>query len=403
MIKHHQLLDHFRNPKNRDRSSLLLKRNPDQLRFTYSTSLGDWNTVVSYIAGPLRWPVTWFPDANVAFLGATWSVWDALRLAALGSPNPTTVISGVAEAEMADWLNDPYHNKERAAAIKAAMENETWIKKFRIGPSDPLNAALYGYALLLGFRRLLAQPCPDGTTLLDTDPADKSETMNAIRKKIGPRAVGLAKKGRDDADAKGVISISDELHCLMAILYALRNRRDTVILTADSDYIEIFYKAQWFFDTHYRAWLAGKLINAGKYGEPVKEIKEPRGYFDGPITLYRRATAQMYEILPFDSRSVRVGVLYVAPDGMLHTPSFPFELQMLELLDTRALTGGRCTDLFGDANIHIDLGPLKSEMDGLYLGIGKDSTDVFNLNGTSLVLARLDLEHSICCNERYAS
>lgn len=381
MAKPNHLLDHLLNPKNRDRRSPIISTaNSNRLQFGCYGNPGDWSTVADYISGPARWPVTWFPDANVAFLEATTPVWDALRLSALGTPNGNTVISGVVEAEMTEWLADPYRNKDRAVAIKAAMDGETWIRKFRLGPSNPMNLGLYSYTHLLGFRRSLARPCPDGTTVVDTNAANKSDTMNAIRNKLGPRAQGLAKKGRDDAEANGAINVSDEMHCMMAILYALQNRRDTVILTADADYIEIFYKAQWFFDTHYRAWLAAELIKAGKFGEPVNEMKETRGYFDGPLTVYRRQTEQMLEVLPDDSRSVRVGVLYVAPDGMLHKPSFPFELKMLEMLEIRAATG-RCTDLFGDANIHIDLGPLKNEMDGLYLGIGKDSTISFETNG----------------------
>jgi hypothetical protein len=109
MAKRNALLDHLLNPKNRDSlSPLVLTPNPDRLQFGYFGNPGDWNTVAGYIAGPVRWPVTWFPDANVAFLDATTPVWDALRLAALVSPNDTAVISGVAEAEMAEWLDDPY-------------------------------------------------------------------------------------------------------------------------------------------------------------------------------------------------------------------------------------------------------------------------------------------------------
>ncbi|MCE9545948.1 MAG: hypothetical protein K8T25_10575 [Planctomycetia bacterium] len=402
MPKPNHLLDHLLNPKNRDRlSALLVTADSDRLQVEYFVNRGDWHTVANYIDGPTRWPVTWFPDANVAFLDTTTPVWDALRLAALGTPNGSTIISGVAEAEMTEWLNDPYRNKDRAAAIKAAMDGETWCGKFRVGPSHPLNAALHSYTHLLGFRRSLARPCPDGTTLVNTIAMNKSDTMNEIRNKLGPRAQGLAKKGRDDAEANGAINISDEMHCMMAILYALQNRRDTVILTADADYIEIFYKAQWFFDAHYRAWLAAKLIKAGQYGEPVKEMQDTKGYFDGPLTLYRRPTAHMMEVLPHDSRAVRVGVLYVAPDGRLHKLSFPFELKMLEMLVSRAATG-RCTDLFGDANIHIDLGPLKCTMDGLYLGIGKDSMIRFEANGIGSLLGRLDLEHSVCCFERFS-
>ena len=54
----------------------------------------------------------------------------------------------------------------------------------------------------------------------------------------------------------------------MTILYALRNRRDCMMLTADADFLEVFQKAQWFFDTHYRAWLAARMIRDGRTGNP---------------------------------------------------------------------------------------------------------------------------------------
>jgi hypothetical protein len=309
----------------------------------------------------------------------------------------------VVEAEITEWLKLPYRNQKRAADMKAALDGGTWIKNFRVAPSDPYNTALYGYTHLLGFRRFATQKTAAGTTVVDTDPADKTGTMNAIRKKLGPRAQGLAKKGREDAEESRKINISDEMNVLMAVLYALLNKRDSVILTADVDYVEIFYKAQWFLDTHYRAWLAAKMIEEGRYGSASGQLDETKGSFDGPLTLYKRPTHHLREVLPADASAVQVGLLYVAPEGMLHRATFPFELKMLEMLQTRSATNGRCTDLVGDANLHVDLGPLKHGMDGVYLGIGKDVTMEFNTNGVRCQVARLDLEHSICCFERFTS
>jgi hypothetical protein len=108
-------------------------------------------------------------------------------------------------------------------------------------------------------------------------------------------------------------------------------------------------------------------------------------------------------VLPANASAIQVGLLYVAPDGMLHRAAFPFELNMLEMLQTHSVTNGRCTDLFGGAKLHVDLGPLKDGMDGLYLGIGKDVKMGFNTNGVRCQVARLDLVHSIFCFERFAS
>src|SRR5262249_530042 len=148
--------EHFADPKNRVTcTSILVTPTPNRLQFECYGAIGDWSDVGHLIAKPTHAGVAWFPDANVAFLDATSTVWSALRLAALGQPNGSAVISGVAEYEMTEWLREPYRNRERAAAIRAALESETWVRSFRVASSNPLNKALYGYAHLLGFRRSL--------------------------------------------------------------------------------------------------------------------------------------------------------------------------------------------------------------------------------------------------------
>jgi hypothetical protein len=85
---------------------------------------------------------------------------------------------------------------------------------------------------------------------------------------------------------------------------------------------------------------------------------------------------------------------------MIHKLGFMFEREMLDMLEMRSKTRGRCTDLFGEENIHVDLGPLKVDLDGLYLGIGRDAGDWTET--TKTFLSRLDAEHALSCQERVA-
>ncbi len=403
MSKENHLLDHLLNPFYRDESSrLILPGNHIRLLKKYKRWTGNWRNIADFITYAARLPITWFPDANVAFREDTEMVWDALRIAAMGSNTASTVISGVVEYEVSEWLKEPRHHKDRANTIRTALEGRTWISRFGLGLKSPIYPAIMGYTCLLGVRRSLARPCPDGLTLVNTDPAAKSDTINAIRNIIGARALGLAKKGRIDIEKEGFINISDELHCLLVITYALTTGKESVLLTADEDFIEIFWKAQWFLDTHYRAWLAAKMVKEGRYGQPGEELKDTKGFFDGPLVLYRRQTLHLLEVLPPIYRPVCVHVVYVAPNNMIHKASFCFEREMVGLLETRARTNGRCTDLFGQANIHVDLGPLKSLLKGLYLGVGRDAGEMVEIAGIKTFLARLDLEHSIYCQERSA-
>ena len=145
------------------------------------------------------------------------------------------------------------------------------------------------------------------------------------------------------------------------------------------------------------------MIKDGQYGEPAVDFVDTDGYFDGPVTLYRRPTTHLDEVLPTAPQPVRVGVVYVAGDGRIHEFFFPFEPGMLDMLATKGRTNGLCTDLFGEANIHVDLGALKLKMNGLYLGIGNDVVSTFTTNGIRIRLSRLDLEHSLNCCEQLES
>jgi hypothetical protein len=402
MGKPNYLLEHFADPKNWDPTNRVpATAGLGRLTLWYAGKPGTWADVARAVTDPRNANAAWFPDANVAFLPATTPVWDALRVAALGCPAGTTILSGVAEAEMQEWLADPYRLKDRAAAIRTALAGRTWVRRFRVANDDPLNVALVDYTHLLGFRRLLARPLPDGTTFLGAKGADKSASMNAVRNYAGPRALGLVKKGRTDFEATGQVNISDEMHCLMAIFFALRHRRPTVILTADDDHREIFYKAQYLIDMHYRAWLLARLVAAGEYGEPAGEMTDTDGHFTGPLTLYRRRTTHLREALPPEADAVPVSLIYVAPDGLAHVFRFAFEVPMLDTFATRSKTHGRCTDLFGESNIHVDLGPLKRKLEGLYLGIGRDAVHEFSTNGVRSSISWMDLQHSAACCETF--
>jgi hypothetical protein len=401
MSKPNYLAEHLSDPKNWDNPTLAQKL-PDEnrLRFKYAIMPATWSKLAEAIRGPNLAGVTWFPDANVAFLEATTPIWDAFRVAASNDPNGSVILSGVAEGEMQEWLAKPYHHPDRAHAIQEALDNQTWIRRFVFDPTHPVATATFAYAHLLGYRRFLARPGHDGTSLVGTDPANKVATMNAVRSQVGPRAQGLAKKGRIDYENNRKANVGDEVHCALANAFGLLNRRPVAILTADDDFREIFYKAQWFLDTHYRAWLVGQLIKAGQYGEPIRDMNDTGGLFKGPLTLYGRRSVEMTEVLPLTAESVLVRLAYLAPDSMLHTMSCRFDVSMLEMIETRSRTHGRCTEDFGEANIHIDLGPLKSRLDANYLGVGCDMLHPITTNGIKSTVARLDVEHAIASNER---
>ncbi|MBN2292230.1 MAG: hypothetical protein JXM70_07385, partial [Pirellulales bacterium] len=143
-----------------------------------------------------------------------------------------------------------------------------------------------------------------------------------------------------------------------------------------------------------------KLVKSGRFGKPVKVLNDTRGCFDSPLTLYRRHSTHLLEVLPKTYRSVPVSVIYVAPEKIIYKIGFQFEREMLEMLDMRSKTCGRCTDLFGEENIHVHLGPLTVNLDGLHIGIGCDAGRWAQTNDTRTFISQLDQEHVLNCRER---
>ena len=401
--KNQHLLNHLQNADFRDAGSrIVIPVDDGRLRPVYTINPGGWRAVAAEIFEAASDPIMWLPDTNVVLLDQAEAVWTSLRLAAIGRAFGSVLLTGVVYEESKAWLEDPFHHKERARDLQEALSGGTWARLLLLDKNSKHFSAIAGYISLLRLRRMITQPVTtDGLTLLGTDPALKSETMNAIGNQIGARAQGLAKKGRVDIERSGSVNITDEAHCLMAIANALVTGTDSIILTADEDFLEIFWKAQWFLDTHYRAWLAAKLIAAGKYGNPVGTCVDEQGNFDGPITLYRRYTNHLREVLPASYRRVFVGVIYVAPDGSIHRLGFSFEREMTGMLETRSATKGRCTDLFDNQNIHVDLGPINPGRSGMFMGIGVDAGNWRTFNDTKCFLSSLDVVHVMNCQERY--
>jgi len=393
------LYQHMTSDEFVNRDDIVLPTNWSRGAPGYFGRQGSWSDVAQMIQSPRMRGVNWVPDSNVAFLPAARPVWDALRVAALGNPEGSTLITGTVEYEMKEWLAEPYRQPDLAAMINEAIETNSWIRTLRDDPNHPLRAAVVNYTHLLGFRRALAIPFENGMTIVETNSADKSATMNKISSMFGARAIAAAKKGRDEFERNGKVSYNDEMHCMMTIVNALEQGKQSAILTADIDLVETFFKAQRMVDTHYRSWLAAPMVQNGYFGEMVKQIEF--SYFHGPLTLYRRRTHHLHEVLPSIADIVPVSMLYVAPDQQLHLLTFPFEKPMLDMMAMRAKTDGSCTELFGNANIHVELGPIKNELDALYLGIGSDRKMTYTDDGKVAKLSSLDLHLSAACFETF--
>jgi hypothetical protein len=117
---------------------------------------------------------------------------------------------------------------------------------------------------------------------------------------------------------------------------------------------------------------------------------------------YSRQSTHLLEVLPIAHRPVAVSVLYMSPENEIHRLGFQFEREMLDMLNVRSRTPDRCTDQFGNKNIHVNLGSLQKGLSGLCLGVGQDAGNWAQTDDTLSFLSKLDQEHSMNYRERVA-
>jgi hypothetical protein len=396
------LLRHIRSDEFEDpRQQIVLKTDASRLRYSYHVLSGGWKEVKRLIATSAMKRICWFPDTNIAILPEAQDIWTDLRIASLGNEFGIARFTSAIYGELQGWLENPLSNQDLARQLTDSLANGGWIRHASLLPNANIDHAILAYTRLLAFRRSLANPGSDGLTLLQTDAKDKLRTMGEIQKQLGERVVSLAKKGRDDRERAGVVYVNDEFHVLQVIRFALESKRHCVILTADSDYREIFQKAQWFIDTHYRASSAAFRIAQGSYGKPYQQLDAMPPFFEGQVQLYSRPTTSVDEVLPHIYEKTPVSVVQVAPNGVIHHLSFVFETPMLSMFETRGKTDGRVTDALGEANIHVDLGPLKVDLEKNSLGVGIDTAWTFESGLPRVRLSMLDLELSLVSHERH--
>jgi hypothetical protein len=300
---------------------------PARLNLEYLIEDGGWSAVNKAISGLNRLNAHWFPDSNVAFNPNLDSTWDAFRVAALdrGCTKLTAAVMG----ELEKWLDDPFPRLEkRANEIKSGLQARSWIDHLMVG-DEHSDFVLY-YTKLLGLRRLLAVANDNRTTPLAIDGSNKSLSLSKVAFHCGERSTDLARKGRADKEKRGAASLNDELHCVTVILNAIRTRNDSYILTTDRDFLEIFYKGQWFLDTHYRSWLTSRMIVENNL-KPTRIFNESNQFFTGELMLFARSSKQAAEVLPRTFSLVRAGVIYVSPKEKVHIMTFNFETEMLSM------------------------------------------------------------------------
>ncbi len=355
----------------------------------------DPNDLAQVIRDPLNCDIQYFPDANFAIVETNSPVWDALRQAA-----NRTVLAAPVYHELKEWLAAPRRNHALHSHITSALQSvdPQWLTTFGIGNREPvLKAALDHYVSLLLSRRMASKLAEIQLRTSGAGEPTRNDVMNFCKDQFGLRTQLLAKKGRDDSEEKGHVNVNDEVLVVMAILRAIASGRQTMILTHDRDVLELFYKAIWFFDTHYKAMHFARcystdpfLFGAGRIDDSMQKA------FEGEVILLKKPSCVCSEVLPLSCTVVPIHCVYIGSELLQLT--FCLETEMSDLINVKSRTNGLCTDLFEGRNIHIDLGPVIQHF-GDFAAIGKDLAWPGKFGNTTT--SYLDLMHSVHSNETF--
>lgn len=343
----------------------------------------------------------WIFDSNIVISDKTDSVWEALQRAYTLDFEAQCVLVAPVYAELAQWLEEPYRKQELAKEINRCLEqNRGFLRLFTVQniPEQLLKVCDY-YHFLISMRRFLAVPF-QGLTMDGTESENKSLVMSKVAENHGQRGLMFAKDGLKSLKASDAVNTNDEAIVLMTLLYSLVKRRHVCLLTMDSHVLDIFYKLQWFIDTHYTSWLAAKKIKSGFYGVPRKSIADELAhFFEGECEIYQKKSFVFDEVREVQHNYYTFEVIYVQDNEVLHGLRYKWEPGVLEMLADKS-KDGRNSVIFDQRNVHIATAPIREL--GEFIVVGKDHRFFFD-NPNSLPIAELDAQHALHSHETHAS
>lgn len=324
---------------------------------------------------------------------------DPAILAALLAVPGRMVLTPLVMRELRPWLMArPEH--QLTDAIKRAVARP---REITIPERGQPGRTVYDYYvwLLLLRRNAFAVSNARFTKENGREPteSEKQALRDRVHEDLGPRGYLLARKGM------GTLPTDEQL-VVAAVENAVRTGQKTVVLTADADVEEQFFKLLWLIDTHYRGMHLAKRYAANfasmhPHRLPRELADDPSCPFeDDGTVLIDRGPSDLRHVLPRHAECVAVECWTM---GRAHFSAMTFmaERGMAELLNVKDRTGGLSTDLLGGRNLHPWLAPLPMRNETGYAVVARDKR--VTAPGSDASLARHDIAQSVTNLERHAN
>jgi hypothetical protein len=218
----------------------------------------------------------------------------------------------------------------------------------------------------------------------DPDEDERARIIARIQSDFGERGMLLCQKPISP-------TYTDETLVYLAVEHALRSGQPTILLTADPDVEEQFFKLIELVTIHYYAMLVAReyranfaafkpRILAGAELEALSRTFESVTVLDLGGRRIQDFRPPRIEFVPISCCLLGTHVSHVA---------YGAETAMSEVLAIKARTGGRSTDLLGERDLHAYfMPPITKSTDSNSALVSRDRGDV--VPGTNLFISKLD-------------
>jgi len=307
-----------------------------------------------------------------------WPLWQAL----LGKQ---IAVTPLVWQELQPWLERPFRNRRmRDYLLDARICRPPHVIFDPAGYWNPLHSLACDYFInLLAVRKRLGSILfRDFATKQGRDPTEE-EFNRMIQAAGGEHEFHLIRKGKTDIEKETFFA--DEQLVATAVCDTIINRRESTILTTDTDVLEQFAKLLHIIDVQYQAMLFAERFckDASSFDQQpmIRSTPELQHYFRKDGLLVRKPSgpgrAFVEWLLPERYVSTVANCLLFGGDkeSLVFTPIlYNTEADMVRLLKIKGRTGGMNTDLLGASNCHVTGFPVGVPEPRRWVIIAEDNT-----------------------------
>jgi hypothetical protein len=366
----------------------------------------DWHALANAVQSTSP-NASFFLDAS--FLGRTDlpdDLWDALLTRRI-------VFTRLVWSELQPWFNDPFANKyfhsHVAKARQTPNDSIVFFSPKQAWSENVVASASY-YVHLLACRKSVGLLLKHNFEKKHGRLPSPDELSRLVQKVVQDRGWLLARKGLEHGCETVEEMFSDEEVVVCALFNALTTGHETHIWATDPDLIELFYKAQYLIDTHYRTMLIADRYKADPSATYVQRIPVPHGsriaeFFKPPeiLSVFFNVDHLPRVVLPTEfSPVLTVCERFVQHRTHWSSAGFFFtgEREMLRLMEFKGKSDGLNSLALEGQNCHIVLTPPFPKGTGGRVWIGTDQAAPFV---GQFPLPLVDINYAILPIERFAA